>query len=186
MELNAQTRLLADFDSVSGPVQLTISDGKTIQFGDAKKLTHWMENPTTKELNTMRSIRVGHYLVLLFPKLTGVAKVYKDRLFDQKRAIQPGEQFFRSHASSRRNELNMAMRALQNTHNPETANVKIDADAERKFLDEHDKPLFSTKKPLAARRTQQWFHRMGHEEKAEYCEKFPGTKFKAKQRLIAP
>lgn len=184
MKLEAKTRLTATVqtkltaarsDTISGEVDLVNSKGNHAEFPSVDALFAWAE-----ESNQIHMIhRVGRYAILFMAKDVAVASVYKDRLFDTPRAIQPTNTHFKTYASNRRREIKQVMTALIRYAHPMLSAVKKDADAELDFLNDHDKPLFSS-------RTQDWFHRLDHEARAEYVKKYPNTKFRAKPNLSMP
>lgn len=156
---------------VAGPIELHYSSGAVEKFANARAFEEWAAHAHTQ----MRT-RVGHYEMLYFPKESAVARLYEDVI---PLSLSPKDKHFRYYAADQRGRLRRALVFLQNTHHPMMGNVKQDYDENMKFLNEHDKPLF-------ARRTQNWFNRLDHQTKAEYVAKYPGTKFRARQRLITP
>jgi hypothetical protein len=180
MKLEAKARLQADIMSressgsdtkVHGPVELHYGSGQVEKFESAKAFDSWARNAGAQ----MRT-RVGHYEVMFFPKEAAVARIYDGVI---PLSLSTKDKHFRYYAADQRGRLKRAMLFLQNTHHPLTGNVKKDYDENMAFLNEHDKPLF-------ARRSQNWFNKLDHVAKAEYTKKYPGTKFRAKQRLTCP
>lgn len=179
MKLEARSRLAASAQLTTGPVVVKASDGKVWDFGSAQDYLHWLSHTSEPGYHVMTAIRVGHYEVIIFPKKTAVAKVYKDRHFDSPESHKAGHWDFGRYAFDRDLRIRQALTALQASHHPQMGEVKVDADAEIKFLE-------AEKKKLLGSRSQDWYHRLSPEQQAAYKAKYPGTKFHHKTELKAP
>jgi hypothetical protein len=200
MKIEAKARLQATTATISGPITVTFNSGEDKDFPSYRWYQKWADDSGHE--SPTKAIRIGHYDVLLMGnhKDTAVAKIYKDLNIepgDKHSSRNPENPGFRQFVSWRKQLIKDALGFLQRSHHPMMGNVKKDADEELHYFDSvaKDAPIevdfTELRKHLKsssvhAHRTQDWFHRLDHETKAEYKKKFPGTKFVNKQKLIAP